>query len=245
MSTEQGAPTVRRPEEVPATPLGPGVTVAEMLDDRHGCRGLHQRRLRFAGGAGTAGTTGGARAAGTAGGQGEAWYVISGAGQLETERVGRVALAPGTALWLEPGLGYACQAEPSGDLEILAVTVRAGSAAPGPTRPVVRLAACAPERTGDREFRVLLSEGLTVTQFAGLIPPGRAPAHHHAYDEVVHVLAGQGVVHLSGTTADIGPGTSIYLPPYQPHCLENTGSVPLEVLGVFHPAGSPAAKRAS
>jgi len=92
---------------------------------------------------------------------------------------------------------------------------------------------------------VLLSEGLTITQFAGLIPPGRAPEHHHTYDEVVHVLAGQGMVHLSGTGTAIGPGTSIYLPPYQPHCLENTGAVPLRVLGVFYPAGSPAAKKES
>jgi mannose-6-phosphate isomerase-like protein (cupin superfamily) len=118
---------------------------------------------------------------------------------------------------------------------------------------VVRLEDCEPERTGDREFRVLLSEGLTITQFAGMIPPGRAPAHHHTYDEVVHVLAGQGVVHLGDTgTLDgtltgtpIGPGTSIYLPPLQPHCLENTGAEPLRVLGVFHPAGSPAAKQVS
>ena len=102
-----------------------------------------------------------------------------------------------------------------------------------------------PERTGDREFRVLLSEGLTITQFAGMIPPGRAPAHHHTYDEVVHVLAGQGVVHLGDTDTPIGPGTSIYLPPLQPHCLENTGAEPLLVLGVFHPAGSPAAKQVS
>ena len=79
------------------------------------------------------------------------------------------------------------------------ITVRAGPVAPGPAQRVVRLAACEPERTGDREFRVLLSEGLTITQFAGLIPPGRAPAHHHSYDEVVHVLAGRGVVHLDGT----------------------------------------------
>ena len=71
---------------------------------------------------------------------------------------------------------------------------------------MVRLADCEPEITGDREFRVLLSEGLTLTQFAGMIPPGRAPAHHHTYDEVVHVLAGQGVVHLSGTETPIGPG---------------------------------------
>jgi mannose-6-phosphate isomerase-like protein (cupin superfamily) len=243
MTAEPAAPAVRRPDQVPASPLGPGVTAAEMLDDRHGCRGLHQRRLRFAGGTGSAG--GGGAFAGTAGGQGEAWYVITGTGLLDTERSGRIALAPGTAVWLEPGLGYACQAEATEDLEILAVTVRAGSAAPGPSRRVVQLAACEPERTGDREFRVLLSEGLTITQFAGLIPPGRAPAHHHTYDEVVHVLAGRGVVHLSGSTVEIGPGTSIYLPPYQPHCLENTGSGPLEVLGVFYPAGSPAAKQAS
>ncbi len=232
MSGDQVA-VVRRMAEVPSRTLGPDVTVVELLNQYQGCRGLHQRRLSFASGASLAGT---------AGGQGEAWYVITGTGFLGTERTGRVALAPGTAIWLEADDGYACQGQ---ELEILAVTVRAGTATGGPAEPVVRLADCAPERTGDREFRVLLSEGLTITQFAGFIPPGRAPAHHHAYDEVVHVLAGQGVVHLAGTDAVIGPGTSIYLPPQAPHCLENTGAGPLEVLGVFHPAGSPAAKRAS
>jgi len=226
-------PAVRSLLQVPAMPLGSGVTAAELLNDDHGCRGLHQRRLGFAGGA---------RLAGTAGGRGEAWYVITGTGSLESERTGSLALAPGTAVWLEPGCGYTCQGE---GLEVLAVTVRAGSPAAGPARPVVRLEDCEPERTGDREFRVLLSEGLTITQFAGLIPPGRAPAHHHAYDEVVHVLAGRGVVHLSGTKTPIGPGTSIYLPPLQPHCLENTGRDTLRVLGVFYPAGSPAAKQVS
>jgi len=228
------APAVRRAAEVPASALGPGVAVRELLDDSQGCHGLHQRRLRLADGA---------QLAGTAGGLGEAWYVITGSGFFKTERTGCVALVPGTAVWLDPALGYACQAQR--ELRILAVTVRAGDAVAGPARPVVRLADCDPEVTGDREFRVLLSEGLTITQFAGLIPPGRAPAHHHAYDEVVHVLAGEGVVHLGETDTEIGPGTSIYLPPYQPHCLENTGSVPLEVLGVFYPAGSPAAKQVS
>jgi quercetin dioxygenase-like cupin family protein len=228
------APVVRQAADVPPGALGPGVAVRELLNDVHGCRGLHQRRLRLAGGA---------QAAGTAGGLGEAWYVITGSGFLKTERTGCVALASGTAVWLDAAAGYACQAQR--ELRILAVTVRAGSAVAGPARPVVRLADCAPEITGDREFRVLLSEGLTITQFAGLIPPGRAPAHHHSYDEVVHVLAGEGVVHLDETETGIGPGTSIYLPPQTPHCLENTGSAPLEVLGVFHPAGSPAAKRES
>ena len=237
MSAERKASAVRRAAEVPAGPLGPGVTAAEMLNDDQGCHGLHQRRLRFTGGAGLTAA---------AGGLGEAWYVITGTALLDTERTGGIALEPGTAVWLGPGLGYTCRA--GTDLGILAVTVRTGSSGE-PARPMVRLADCAPERTGDREFRVLLSEGLTITQFAGLIPPGRAPAHHHAYDEVVHVLAGQGMVHLGGTGAEtgteIGPGTSIYLPPLQPHCLENTGPDPLQVLGVFYPAGSPAARQAS
>ena len=226
-------PTVRCLNQVAGAETSAGVTVREMLNDDHGCRGLHQRRL---------GLAAGARLAGTAGGQGEAWYVITGTGSLGTERAGSAALAPGTAVWLEPGGGYACESD---GLEILAVTVRAGSPGTGPTYPVVRLEECEPERTGDREFRVLLSEGLTITQFAGMIPPGRAPVHHHTYDEVVHVLAGRGVVHLDGTDTPIGPGTSIYLPPLQPHCLENTGAEPLQVLGVFHPAGSPAAKQVS
>ena len=264
---------VRRPEHVPAGALAPGVTAAEMLNDEHGCRGLHQRRLRF---------SSGAALTGTAGGRGEAWYVISGSGVLEADRTaggtagtaggtagtaggtagtaggtvlppeeaktagpaeeaGTVRLRPGTAVWLSPALGYRAGAG-AGDLEILVITVRAEAEA-GPALHVTTLEASPVERTGDREFRVLLSAGLSITQFAGLIPPGRAPEHHHTYDEVVHVLAGQGVVHLSGGQTEIGPGTSIYLPPYQPHCLENTGSEPLRVLGVFYPAGSPAAKQ--
>ncbi|HEV2257596.1 MAG TPA: cupin domain-containing protein [Streptosporangiaceae bacterium] len=223
---------VRRPEQVPGDPAAPGVTAAQMLTDEDGCRGLHQRRLRF---------SGGAALTGTAGGRGEAWYVISGSGTLEAGAAGTVELDPGTAVWLRSGLSYRAAAG-AGDLEVLVITVRAEAGA-GPLLHVTTLADCPVERTGDREFRVLLSAGLSITQFAGLIPPGRAPEHHHTYDEVVHVLAGQGVVHLDGEQTDIGPGTSIYLPPYQPHCLENTGSEPLRVLGVFYPAGSPAAKQ--
>jgi mannose-6-phosphate isomerase-like protein (cupin superfamily) len=225
-----GGPVVRG--QVPARALAPGVTVAEMLDDRHGCEGLYQRRLRLAGGA---------MVIGAAEGRGEAWYVIGGSGTLEAGAPGGADLRPGTAVWLGPSLGYRCRAL-EGELEVLACTVHAGALG-DPALQVTTLEECDIERTGDREFRVLLSAGLTITQFAGLIPPGRAPEHHHAYDEVVHVLAGRGVVHLRAGDAPIGPGTSIYLPPQVPHCLENTGSEPLRVLGVFHPAGSPAAKQ--
>ncbi len=233
MTTGPGA-VVRRPEQVPGQPVAAGVTVAEMLDDRHGCRGLHQRRVRV---------DGGAVLAGAAGGQGEAWFVISGTGTLAAGAPGAAALQPGTAVWLGPALAYRVRA--GSDLEVLACTVRAGDRADGPELLVTTLAECLPERTGDREFRVLLSEGLTFTQFAGLIPPGRAPQHQHTYDEVVHVLAGNGVAHLPAGATEIGPGTSVYLPPDTPHCLENRGPDVLRVLGVFHPAGSPAAKRES
>ena len=250
-SAGQAGPVVRRPEQVPLRSLAPGASVAEMLNDAHGCRGLHQRRLSLAAGAALTGT---------AEGQGEAWYVIGGSGVLEAGAggvsaqagaggtAGTVELGPGTAVWLEARQGYRVAAGPGqgaaggGELEVLAITVRAeGGEDPG--LHAVRLEDCAVERTGDREFRVLLSAGLSITQFAGLIPPGRAPEHQHTYDEVVHVLAGRGVVHLDGEQTEIGPGTSIYLPPYQPHCLENTGAEPLRVLGVFYPAGSPAAKQ--
>jgi mannose-6-phosphate isomerase-like protein (cupin superfamily) len=225
-------PVVRRLEDVPAKMLGPRVRTARMLDDEHGCRGLHQRRLRFEEAVGLTGT---------AGGRGEAWYVISGSGMLDADAAGTAELRPGTAVWLPSSLGFRIRCQ--SDLEVLAITVQAGEAEPEPTMRVTTLDTRPVERTGDREFRVLLSEGLSITQFAGLIPPGRAPEHQHTYDEVVHVLAGQGVVHLDGEQTPIGPGTSIYLPPGTPHCLENTGSEPLQVLGVFHPAGSPAAKQ--
>jgi mannose-6-phosphate isomerase-like protein (cupin superfamily) len=94
--------------------------------------------------------------------------------------------------------------------------------------------------------RPVVRELGTVTPIA--LAPGVSGAEllgdEQSYDEVVHVLSGRGIVHLDGSTAAIRAGTSIYLPPYQPHCLENTGPEPLEVLGVFYPAGSPAAKRA-
>lgn len=236
MNRGQAAPVVRRPEQVAPRALAAGVTAVDMLGDEQGCRGLHQRRLRFAEST---------ELDGTAGGLGEAWYVISGSGALDAGGAGTAVLRPGTAVWLRSALGYRCRA--GEELGVLAITVRAGAVQDGPALRVVTLEECAPEYTGDREFRVLLSSGLSFTQFAGIIPPGRAPEHQHSYDEVVHVLAGRGVVHLragqAGRQTQIGPGTSIYLPPQTPHCLENTGPDPLRVLGVFYPAGSPAAKR--
>jgi mannose-6-phosphate isomerase-like protein (cupin superfamily) len=97
----------------------------------------------------------------------------------------------------------------------------------------------------NREFRYLVDRETgcrEVTQFIGLIPPGRVPMHDHSYDEVVYVVSGEGVLHLGGRDTPLGPGSCIHLPPRVEHCLENTGGEPLRVLGVFHPAGDPASR---
>jgi mannose-6-phosphate isomerase-like protein (cupin superfamily) len=97
----------------------------------------------------------------------------------------------------------------------------------------------------NREFRLLVHEDTgcpDLTQFVGVIPPGKAGFHSHTYDEVVYVIEGEGVLHIDGTETPIGRGSCIHLPPLEEHCLENTGSGPMRVLGVFHPSGDPASR---
>jgi quercetin dioxygenase-like cupin family protein len=198
----------------------------------------------------------GSRLDGEAGAGGELWFVISGTGQLHagptaTNTAADPAdadLRPDRGLWLPPGSRYTVQAGPGAtlrlDLVALPGDVAAGTA--GPAALLVRdLSDCPVETTGDRKFRVLFGPGRdcsAATQFVGEIPPGRAPDHSHPYDETVLVLRGQGVVHTGGAARPLSPGATTHLPPGQPHCLENTGSELLRVLGVFHPADTPAAK---
>ncbi len=115
----------------------------------------------------------------------------------------------------------------------------------GPLQPLVHLSECEPETTGERAFRVLVDARLgcePVTQFVGTIPPGRAPDHAHDYEEVLCVLDGTGEMWAGSQSAPIAPGSCVYLPRGQMHCVENRGSGALQLLGVFYPAGSPAAR---
>lgn len=124
--------------------------------------------------------------------------------------------------------------------------------APNPPRsgealafPGVRLTDRAAIPTADRWYRVLVNDEIgseQVTQFVGSIPPGRAPDHFHEYEEVVFILRGQGRMWAGPTTTAIGPGSCIYLPKGQIHCVENTGTDELRLLGVFYPAGSPSVR---
>lgn len=119
----------------------------------------------------------------------------------------------------------------------------AGTAPKSP--PIVKLSDRRALPTADRWYRVLIDDEIgseQVTQFVGSIPPGRAPDHFHEYEEVLFILRGEGRMWAGDTNTPIGPGSCIYLPKRQVHCVENTGAGELRLLGVFYPAGSPAVR---
>lgn len=111
--------------------------------------------------------------------------------------------------------------------------------------PLVRLSDRRALPTADRWYRVLVDHEVgseQVTQFVGSIPPGRAPDHFHEYEEVLFILKGEGRMWAGEVNTPIGPGSCVYLPRRQVHCVENTGAGELRLLGVFYPAGSPAVR---
>jgi mannose-6-phosphate isomerase-like protein (cupin superfamily) len=169
-------------------------------------------------------------------------------------------VGPDTGLYLRPGVVLTLESVGPGPLTLIASQCPdpgasvawlppCTSPAPGTTTPaaspVVRLADRAAEVTGDRWYRVLVDDKVgsaQVTQFVGAIPPGRAPDHFHQYEEVLCILAGSGRMWAGATHAPVGPGSCVFLPQGQVHCVENTGSGELRLLGVFYPAGSPAVR---
>jgi mannose-6-phosphate isomerase-like protein (cupin superfamily) len=190
------------------------------------------------------------RYAGAAGAGGELWFVIDGSGRLDLDGAPGPALVPDRGLWIPAGATYELESDAAVGLRLDMVALPgladANAAADDADLPLSRdLLDCPAETTGDRTFRVLFGPGrdcAAATQFVGEIPPGRAPEHSHPYDEVVLVLQGAGVAHVGGADRDLSAGTCLHLAPGVRHCLENTAHEPMRVLGVFHPADSPAAK---
>jgi mannose-6-phosphate isomerase-like protein (cupin superfamily) len=231
------AGTVVRAGDVLADNAAAGVSVRTLLDTGAGEPGLVRRQIDL---------EPRAQFSGAAGAAGELWFVIAGTGHLDMTGQSGVDLCTDRGVLLPPGSAYEVRGGEEGGLRLDAVSL------PGPARPdqvdspLSRdFGECDIETTGDRQFRVLFGPGhdcAAATQFVGEIPPGRAPDHSHPYDEVVLILAGEGLAHVGGTPHALSKGTCLHLPPGLTHCLENTGSDTLRVLGVFHPADSPAAK---
>ena len=217
--------------------MADGARVRTVLATGAGREGLVRRLVEV---------PGGSRFGGAAGPGGELWFVIAGTGALEPGAGPPMPVRRDTGVWLPPGARYRLSA--GGPLRLDTVSLPGGAAGRDgdAARPrLSELRDCAVEVTGDRRFRVLHGPGNgcgAATQFVGEIPPGRAPDHTHTYDEVVLVLAGEGVLHAGPADHPLSPGSCVHLPPGQPHCLENTGRGTLRVIGVFHPGGSPASK---
>ncbi|MGO8959720.1 MAG: cupin domain-containing protein [Streptosporangiaceae bacterium] len=236
---------VRAGEIQPDHPA-PGATVRTLLDSGSGGPGLVRRALDL---------RPRSRFSGTAGRAGELWFVIAGTGILDVGADHRQELIRDRGLWIPAGSDYVVQAAGEAELRLDIVMLpqtgtggHGGGSAPDPGPALASdLQDCEVETTGDRKFRVVFGPGRgcsTATQFVGEIPPGRAPDHSHPYDELVLILDGAGIAHIGGAEHVLSPGTCLHLPPGLRHCLENDGSAMLRVLGVFHPADTPAAKLA-
>ncbi|HME09338.1 MAG TPA: cupin domain-containing protein [Bryobacteraceae bacterium] len=185
----------------------------------------------------------------------EVLYVVSGTGSCQIDGLAH-DLRPGTGVYIPPGSEYVVENTSSQPMKIVSaccpedpgrmVREEAARTASSASR---QLTVNEADRktlpaTAGREFRLLVDKDLgceQVTQFVGWIPPSTAPFHHHTYEEGVFILDGHGIVHAGEESCEFGPGTSIYLPVGVTHCLENPGTSPVRVLGVFFPSGSPAA----
>lgn len=98
---------------------------------------------------------------------------------------------------------------------------------------------------GNRTFKYMVNHRVgcrNATQFIGFIPTSKAPVHTHTYEEVIYIVDGEGVIHVGGQDIPVRKGSSIYLPPLLPHCIENPHEQPIRLLGVFCPAGDPGSK---
>ena len=102
--------------------------------------------------------------------------------------------------------------------------------------------------TGDRFYKLLVGPAVgcrDVTQFVGIIPKSKAPEHYHEYEEVICVLDGEGRMWTGADSVPVSPGSVIFLPRGQRHCLEATGDEGLSLVGSFYPASSPAVRYAT
>jgi mannose-6-phosphate isomerase-like protein (cupin superfamily) len=163
-------------------------------------------------------------------------FVAAGEGVLRVDGE-EYLLESETGAYVGPGETAELEAA-NGELEL--VVVRAPRAELRSERVVAYAEREAEDAGIGREFRLLV-ESSQATQFVGVIPPGRAKMHNHPYDELAWLVEGEGVLHWhAGESIPIARGSRIYFPRLVFHSVENLGGAPMRIMGVFHPAGSPA-----
>jgi quercetin dioxygenase-like cupin family protein len=205
------------------------------FDARNGCELLEQRVVRFSPGRSEPRRLGRRQ---------EVLFVVSGRGELELEGE-PYALEPELGVFVAPDESYAVVNPGPDDLVVVSVVAPEDrGAASGSRRVTVRFADQPElEASSERTFRYLVNEDagcFDITQFLGIVEPSKAPFHSHSYDEVGYVVEGEGFAHVDGQAIPLRAGSCFHLAPDQVHCIENSGSGPMRILGVFHPSGSPA-----
>jgi mannose-6-phosphate isomerase-like protein (cupin superfamily) len=210
----------------------------DVIDATHGCELFSLRQLRVVTGRSAARSTGEAD---------ELLFVRSGRGLLITAD-GEHRLEPETGALVARGDHYELDNEGPEDLLVVDCCLHAPLPHEGAQRPGTKLSVLADATTqtatAEREFRIVFDPDngcSSATQFVGYIPVGAAPAHYHLYDEVVYILEGDGVMHMNASQTPLTAGSCIHLPARKLHTLANSGPGVMRVLGVFRPAGSPAA----
>jgi mannose-6-phosphate isomerase-like protein (cupin superfamily) len=221
----------------PARADGDTGSIRVIFDAANGCERLEQRVIRFAPG------RSGDR---TLAGRQEVLFVVEGAGELHLEGE-RHSLEPETGVFIAEGETYSIENPGPDELVVLSVLVGASREAAEAQRKVTVRFVDQPEleASSERSFRYLVNEDAgcyDVTQFLGIAQPSKAPFHSHPYDEVGYILEGEGVAHVGGQSMPINAGSCFHLPPEEVHCIENSGSGVMRILGVFYPSGSPASR---
>jgi len=207
-----------------------------VIDSSHGAR-LEQRIVTYAPGRSPERTLEGAHAV---------MFVADGHGRLLLDGEPH-ELEPDTGVFVAAGETFAIENDGPEPLEVVEVGVPKESPPAANRRVLVRYGDRQDESAGmDRDFRCLVNEdaGIAeVTQFVGLIQPGRSAMHAHEYEEVFYVVEGEGVVHWDdGRAIGIRRGSCVHFPALKLHTVENTGAAPMRVMGVLHPQLSPASR---
>jgi mannose-6-phosphate isomerase-like protein (cupin superfamily) len=74
---------------------------------------------------------------------------------------------------------------------------------------------------------------------ATVLPGTQTALHRHQLtEEIYHITGGTGMMTLGGECFAVAAGDTICIAPGTPHCIENTGKVPLKILCACSPAYS-------
>jgi mannose-6-phosphate isomerase-like protein (cupin superfamily) len=231
------ATNVVQTDDVPVTREdGDTAEVKVTFDSSNGCELLEQRVISYGEGRSSERTLSGRQ---------EVLYVVSGHGELDLEGT-RHRLEPDMGVFVSDGESYVVENPGPEAVEIVSVVAPYERPSGGDRKVTVRFAD-QPEMPAstERTFKFLINQDAgcaDVTQFVGIVQPSKAPFHSHTYDEVGYIVEGEGFAHIEGESVPLRTGSCFHLSPGLEHCIENSGSTAMRILGVFHPSGDPASR---